>query len=123
MTNEETEDFFRAWRTDLENRDWVMFGSLYADNCTLESPACGHLIGRPAIVKAQREFGLLPRRHTGLRGPPDRGRSGRADHDSSGNRPVDFSGRLRLAGRSEYSPLTYLRCGIARLCTSGMCTM
>jgi predicted ester cyclase len=56
MTNEETEDFFHGWRTAWVNRDLVAFGALYADNCVLESPAFGHLIGRPAIVKAQRDF-------------------------------------------------------------------
>jgi ketosteroid isomerase-like protein len=52
MTNEETEDFFRVWWTAWTNHDLVTMGSLYADNCTAESPAFGRLIGRPAIQKA-----------------------------------------------------------------------
>jgi len=56
MTNEEIEDLFRAWQTAWANHDEVSVGSLYAENCVLESPAFGRLIGRSAIQKAFRDW-------------------------------------------------------------------
>jgi predicted ester cyclase len=52
MTNAQAEDLFRRWRTAWANRDLVMLGSCYAENCVVESPAFGRLIGRSAIQKA-----------------------------------------------------------------------
>jgi serine phosphatase RsbU (regulator of sigma subunit) len=52
MTKEETEGFFRVWRTAWASRDLQVMGSLYADNCVLESPAFGRLVGPAAIRKA-----------------------------------------------------------------------
>jgi steroid delta-isomerase-like uncharacterized protein len=56
MTHEETEDFLRGWRTAWTSRDVAALGSCYAENCVIESPAFGRLIGRSAIVKAFRDW-------------------------------------------------------------------
>jgi serine phosphatase RsbU (regulator of sigma subunit) len=56
MTNEETELFFRGFRTAWNNHDAVMLGSMYADNCVVESPAFGRLTGRSAVEKGARDW-------------------------------------------------------------------
>jgi len=56
MTNEDTEDFFRGWRTAWANHDLITMESFYAENCVLESPAFGDLMGRAAIVQAHRHI-------------------------------------------------------------------
>src|SRR5438874_7186991 len=56
MTSEETKALFARWR-DAENRhDSVGVAAEYSENCLVESPAFGTVIGRADVEKGVRQF-------------------------------------------------------------------
>src|SRR5262245_28919408 len=61
MTSEELTRLFARYRDAFARRDLVALLALYADDCVVESPVAGRVIGRAAIERAQhRWFTVFP---------------------------------------------------------------
>src|SRR5262245_36361106 len=61
MTSEEITRLFARYRDAWVRRDSAAVAAFYADDCVVESPAAGRLIGRAAIEWAQhRWFTVVP---------------------------------------------------------------
>ena len=56
MTSEEITRLFARWRDAHVRRDSVALAAVYAEDCVLESPAAGRLIGRAAIERTERDW-------------------------------------------------------------------
>lgn len=56
MTRTEVVEFVSRWQQALQERDAVVYASLYAPDVELQSPLAGTVSGRPGVVKAFNAF-------------------------------------------------------------------